>query len=66
MPRGTPHVALRLDSRRRAQVEAVTEDRGVSRSDLVRAAIDHYLAAGAPGLGHRPRLPLDLEDGAAA
>jgi len=65
MPRGTPHIALRLDATRRAQLEAIAADRGVSRSDVVRAAVDRYVAAGAPGLAHRLALELDQDDAAA-
>lgn len=63
----TPLLNLRLDPTRRTELEAVASDRGVDRSAVVRAALDHYLAAGAPGLGHRDRLALELdEDDAAA
>jgi hypothetical protein len=67
MPRGTtPMLALRLDHGRRTRLDTLAADRGVTRTDAIRLAIDHYLAAGAPGLGHRPQLPLGLDEDAAA
>jgi len=63
--RETPMLALRLDQARRSRLDTLASARGATRTDAIRLAIDHYLAAGAPGLGQRERLALD-EDGAAA
>jgi hypothetical protein len=55
----TPLFNVRLDPVRRAELEAAAQDHGLTRSDVVRAALDHFRAVGMPGLGHRPQLPLE-------
>lgn len=57
----TPLFNVRLDPVRRSELEAVASDHGVDRSAVVRAALDHYFRAGAPGLGHRARLQLGAD-----